>query len=232
MGAIGSCAEKQGPPAAPTAPLVVKPLDAGADASRPVTKNEPLPTPLSCPTPAVVQAARACPVSGAAPSMSQILDLQLKISTNAMKVPPKKPAKPAKNDQERLAPRAFTADERDLLQLTRAFVCRMPDSEQRTEVAYSEARQYFEAQHWEEAAALFHEVAVGPPSDVAVYAAQLSLEAVHVQWRTFQQQDCFHTLEVWIDEFIARLCTPTKRGDEEQCRMLAKVKEDVARMKR
>ncbi|MFO0672073.1 MAG: hypothetical protein U0235_21015 [Polyangiaceae bacterium] len=53
--------------------------------------------------------------------------------------------------------------------------------EQLVEVKYARARTYFEAQHWDEAAMAFKDIADHHADrDVGIYAAQLYLESINV----------------------------------------------------
>ena len=169
--------------------------------------------------------------TGSAPSIAQVFAAQAKLSAKPSKrpLPHKRPP-----DAERLAPRPFDIDEQTFLQVARAYVCNTKSgaNANREEIAYTEARQYFEAQHWEEAGTLFHDIAVGAPSDVAIYAAQLSLEAFNVLATKFNRPDCYETLAAHLDEYIARLCTRTDANDGEQCKTLKTVKEDLQKLRR
>ena len=202
---------------------MILPLGADAGVAQATTKNEPpARPPLSCPTPAVASAAQSCAnATRSAPQIETILEAQRRLLGKGSRRPvPKAQA-------QRLAPRPFDADEQAYLQIARAYVCNSSDSVNRTEIAYAEARQYFEAQHWEEAGTLFHDIAVGPRSDVALYAAQLSLEAFNIMATNFARRDCNATLVLHLDEYIARLCTPTAPSDEESCRTLTSVKQEL-----
>ena len=73
---------------------------------------------------------------------------------------------------------------------------------------------------------------MGPPADVAIYAAQLSLEAFNVLATRFSRPDCNLTLATHLDEYIARFCTPVKPNDGEQCKTLLTVRQDLQRQRR
>src|SRR5262249_39907401 len=110
-------------------------------------------------------------------------------------------AQPVRGRLGQLADRATTALRRkdmsaEQTAMVRAFdryVCAIkpapndkPAQEQLVEVKYARARTYFEAQHWEEAAVLFRQIALEHSDrEVGMYAAQLYLESANVLQRHF-----------------------------------------------
>ena len=231
------------PPVAPEPPLVMARLDAGAAAVKQPPQSEPVKASLTCPTPAVADDVRSCAsATGAAPTMQEVVEADLKALS--ARVSPKLAAKPRArkgvattpapgDDAKRFAPRRFEAEEERYLQTVHHYLCSTQGGPNRTELAYGEAQQYFEARHWEEAGVLLRDVALGPPSDVAIYAAQLSLESFNILAATFSRPDCNETLRAHLDEYIARLCTTTARPSAaEGCEALVQIRSDVQKHSR
>jgi tetratricopeptide (TPR) repeat protein len=106
---------------------------------------------------------------------------------------------------------------------------------QLVEVKYARCRLYFEAQHWEEAAACFREVAYDhPDNDSAVYAAQLYLESINVL--TFHgmpnRNSCIDDMISDVPKFIDMFCTGDKaQKNEDVCTILTKVQCDIQRLR-
>jgi hypothetical protein len=98
----------------------------------------------------------------------------------------KKGASPA--TRRKLAPKEFTENQKGMLTAFNRYVCYIKPKandkeaqEQYVEVKYARARTYFEAQHWEEAALGFRDVAINhADNDAAIYAAQLYLESLNI----------------------------------------------------
>ena len=236
---FAACGEKAvPPPAAPEPPLVIAPLDGGVAPVKRAEESAPTKPRLTCPTPSVADALRSCAsVAAGSPTMQDVLEAESKASS-ARLAPKGRATKPAltkpaaSREAERLRPRPFAVDEERYLEIVHRYLCNTPGGANRSEMAYGEARQYFEAQHWEEAGALFHDVALGPPSDVAIYAAQLSLEAFNILSTTFNRPDCNETLVTDLDAYIARLCTPSKTTNAEPCRSLLEVRTELQKRPR
>ena len=106
-----------------------------------------------------------------------------------------------KDEREKFKPKAFTDNQKGMITAFNRYVCYIKPKEgdkeaheQYVEVKYARARTYFEAQHWEEAALGFRDVAVTyPDKDVGIYAAQLYLESLNVLGTTREppQPACF-----------------------------------------
>jgi hypothetical protein len=111
-----------------------------------------------------------------------------------------------------------------MVQSFNRYVCYIhPDAKdadgqkQLVEVKYARCRLYFEAQHWEEAAACFKEIAYdNSDNDSAVYAAQLYLESVNVL--TFHglpnRTSCIDDMITDVPKFLDIFCA----GDKAQKR--------------
>ena len=104
------------------------------------------------------------------------------------------------------------------------------------EVKYARARTYFEAQHWEEAAIAFRDVALNyPQSDAASFAANLYLEALNVLGARSEppRPSCFDDMAGDVPAFIIQLyCGGSKATDnKEQCDLLTHIQCDIRRLK-
>ena len=93
-----------------------------------------------------------------------------------------------KGEWEKFKPKDLTDMQKGMIKAFDRYVCYItPDKgdkeaeEQYVDVKYARARTYFEAQHWEEAALGFRDVAIAhADKDAGIYAAQLYLEAINV----------------------------------------------------
>jgi TolA-binding protein len=132
--------------------------------------------------------------------------------------------------------------QKSMVQSFNRYVCYIqPDKndaegqKQLVEVKYARCRLYFEAQHWEESAACFREIAYDyPDTDSAVYAAQLYLESINVL--TFHglpnRSSCIDDMIADVPKFIDIFCSGDKmQKNEEQCTILTKVQCDIQRLR-
>jgi TolA-binding protein len=132
--------------------------------------------------------------------------------------------------------------QKSMVQSFNRYVCYIqPDKtdvegqKQLVEVKYARCRLYFEAQHWEESAACFKEIAYDyPDTDSAVYAAQLYLESINVL--TFHglpnRNSCIDDMITDVPKFIDIFCSGDKmQKNEEQCTILTKVQCDIQRLR-
>lgn len=107
--------------------------------------------------------------------------------------------------------------------------------DQLVEVKYARARTYFEAQHWEEAALAFRDVAVNNADrDVGIYAAQLYLESLNVLGAHSDppKPGCFDRMAEDVPLFIKLYCDGANfQKNQEQCTTLTKIQCDIQRLK-
>lgn len=136
----------------------------------------------------------------------------------------------------------MTESQKGMAAAFRRYVCYIKpeakDTEgqkQLVEVKYAEARTYFDARRWDEAALAFRDVAVShPESELAPYAAQLYLESINVL--TFKGEPkrpaCLDDMVADVPRFIDSFCTGDKAArTPEICTTLAKVQCDIGRLK-
>ena len=88
------------------------------------------------------------------------------------------------------------------------------------DVKYARARIYFENHRWEEAAVAFRDVALNhADSDVGVYAAQLSLEALNVLGATLApgRPACFDEMSRDVPRYVDLYCSSAMRPENAVC---------------
>ena len=106
-------------------------------------------------------------------------------------------------------------------------------TDQWVEVKYARARLYFAAQHWEQAAVAFRDIALSQPDhDAAIDAAQLYLESANVlaTKTTPQRSTCIDAMAADVPRLAALYCTGARAaGNAEQCTRLAHVECGVKR---
>jgi tetratricopeptide (TPR) repeat protein len=114
--------------------------------------------------------------------------------------------------------------------------------EQLVEVKFARARTFFEAQHWEEAAVAFRDIAMNHTDrDAGIYAAQLYLESANVMAThanaveskpTGERLGCFEDMERDVPKFIELYCSADKlKKNDEQCGILSRVQVGILRLK-
>ncbi len=146
------------------------------------------------------------------------------------------------DDDAKYRPKDMTDAQKSMVSSFNRYVCYIhPKPEdadgqkQLAEVQYARCRLYFEAQHWEEAAACFKDVAYNhPENDAAVYAAQLYLESINVL--TFHgspnRNSCLDDMITDVPKFLDLFCTGDKATkNEDTCTLLTKVQCDIQRLR-
>ncbi len=145
-------------------------------------------------------------------------------------------------DTAKLKPKDFSDNQKGMVQAFNRYICYIKPAandtqgqEQALEVRYARARTYFEAQHWEEAAVAFRDIAMNHADrDVGIYAAQLYLESVNVIGSNYQppRPSCFDDMAQDVPKFIELYCTADKlQKNQEQCTLLNKIQVDILRLK-
>src|SRR6185436_15216224 len=108
-------------------------------------------------------------------------------------------------------------------------------NEQYVEVKYVRARIYYEAQHWEEAALAFREVALShSDKDAGIYVVQLYLESINVLGSRAEplRSGCFDDMADAVPKFLELYCKGSKYEDnKEQCELLTRIKFDIQRLR-
>lgn len=152
----------------------------------------------------------------------------------------KKDDKNAKaSEAEKLKPKDMTDNQKGMVQAFNRYICYIKPAasdaagqEQLVEVKYARARTYFEAQHWEEAAVGFRDIAMNNADrDVGIYAAQLYLESINVLGSHFSKTNCFDDMKQDVPKFIELYCQGEKASkNADQCTILNKIQVDLLRL--
>src|SRR5262249_52816080 len=108
-------------------------------------------------------------------------------------------------------------------------------NEQYVEAKYARGRTYFEAQHWEEAAVAFRDVALDhADKDVGIYASQLYLQALNVLRSSIARtrRSRFDEMHAEGPNFRERCCKGGKeKAHAEQCGILLRIQRDLERVR-
>ncbi len=152
----------------------------------------------------------------------------------------KKGAKPG-NKAKELAPKEYTENQKGMLTAFNRYVCYIKPpandkeaQEQYVEVKYARARTYFEAQHWEEAALGFRDIAINHADrDASIYAAQLYLESLNIMGASLEpaHPSCYDDMAADVPKFIESFCQKGKEKDAEQCGTLIRIQRDIERLR-
>jgi len=152
-------------------------------------------------------------------------------------------AKESKAEESaKFKPKPFNANQQGMVTAFNRYICYIKPKEgdkqaldQYVEVKYARARTYFEAQHWEEAALGFRDVAVTyPDRDVGIYAAQLYLESLNVLGTHSDppKPGCFDSMQQDVPLFVKLYCEGANfQKNQEQCTALTKIQCDISRLK-
>jgi tetratricopeptide (TPR) repeat protein len=155
-------------------------------------------------------------------------------------LPGQKDDKAKASEAEKLKPKEMTDNQKGMVQAFNRYICYIKPAandaagqEQLVEVKYARARTYFEAQHWEEAATGFRDIAMNNSDrDVGIYAAQLYLESVNVLGSHMSKTSCFDDMGQDVPKFIELYCQGDKAAkNAEQCTILNKIQVDILRLK-
>jgi len=148
-----------------------------------------------------------------------------------------------KGEWEKFKPKELTTMQKGMVQAFNRYICYIKPpkgdkeaEEQYVEVKYARARTYFEAQHWEEAAIAFRDVALNhSDKDAAIFAAQLYLESVNVLGAKAEppRTACFDDMARDVPQFIELYCKGGSKAEDnkEQCELLTRIQFDIQRLK-
>ncbi len=144
------------------------------------------------------------------------------------------------DEAEKLKPKEMTENQKGMVQAFNRYICYIKPAdkdnagqEQLVEVKYARARTYFEAQHWEEAAIGFRDIAMNHSDrDAGLYASQLYLESINVLGAHMKKLPCFDDMETDVPKFLELYCSGDKAAkNAEQCTALNKIQVDILRLK-
>jgi tetratricopeptide (TPR) repeat protein len=148
-----------------------------------------------------------------------------------------------KGEWDKFKPKPLSDLQKGMVMAFNRYVCYIKPTkgdkeaeEQYVEVKYARARTYFEAQHWEEAALAFRDVAINhPDKDAGIFAAQLYLESINVLGSRAEppRPECFDDMSKDVPVFIELYCKGPKATEEnkEQCETLGRIQFDIQRLK-
>lgn len=153
----------------------------------------------------------------------------------------KRPADAKRNEKAKLNPRDFTEGQKGMITAFNRYICYIKPSatdkeanDNYVEVKFARGRTYFEAQHWQEAAIAFREVAVShPDKEVGIYAAQFYLEALNVLGAALEpaHPSCFDDMAQDVPKFIELYCQGDRqKQNAEQCGTLLRIQRDIERL--
>jgi tetratricopeptide (TPR) repeat protein len=154
----------------------------------------------------------------------------------------KKGDKDKKAEKAKFLPKEFTESQKGMITAFNRYVCYIKPSandkeaqEQYVEVKYARGRTYFEAQHWEEAALAFRDVALNhADKDVGIYASQLYLESLNVLGANTDppRPSCYDDMAEDVPRFIDLYCKGGKEKENaEQCGILVRIQRDIERLR-
>jgi hypothetical protein len=143
---------------------------------------------------------------------------------------------PKESEQDRLAPKPLDPAQEKYMQLASAYLCDEPND---TVAAFERAHTWFEAQHWEEAALAFEDIALRatPSADTTVYADKLALETYNILASHFNRRACEDRMAYLVPKFMAARCNSTAAPTSdaglmaEHCVLLRKLEEELKRRK-
>ncbi|MCK6589564.1 MAG: tetratricopeptide repeat protein, partial [Polyangiaceae bacterium] len=146
------------------------------------------------------------------------------------------------NEKVKYLPKELTAAQQGMINAFNRYFCYIAPSstdkdaqEQYAEAAYARGYTYFEAQHWEEAAAAFREVALKQSDrEVGIHAAQLYLEALNVMGTNLSppRASCYDAMDADVPKFIELYCTGGKEKENaDSCAILQRTQRDLEWLK-
>lgn len=145
-------------------------------------------------------------------------------------------------DKAKFLPKDFSESQKGMITAFNRYICYIKPpandkeaQEQYVEVKYARGRTYFEAQHWEEAAHAFRDVALNhADKEVGIYAAQLYLESLNILGSNADppRPSCYEDMASDVPQFIEKYCTGGKEKENaEQCGILTGIQRDIERLR-
>ena len=147
----------------------------------------------------------------------------------------------AKDKAKQLAPKDFTEGQKGMITAFNRYICYIKPAagdkeanDNYVEVKFARGRTYFEAQHWEEAALAFRDVAMNyADKDVGIYAAQFYLESLNILGSSIEptHPSCYDDMATDVPKFIELYCKGDKgKQNGEQCGILNRIQRDIERL--
>jgi tetratricopeptide (TPR) repeat protein len=140
----------------------------------------------------------------------------------------------AEAEANRYVMRDFTELETGMLNAFQRYVCFVPDSDDLAQIKYRRARIYYEANHFQEAAVLFKDIAWNHrDSEMSEFAANLYLDSLNVMGSEMEPNrvECLNELETSIDPLTEFYCATQQAQDDhpDLCGVLLTLKCNVMR---
>ena len=140
----------------------------------------------------------------------------------------------AEAEANRYVTRDFTELETGMLNAFQRYVCFVPDSDDLVQIKYRRARIYYEANHFQEAAVLFKDIAWNHrDSEYSEFAANLYLDCLNVMGSEVEPNrvECLNELETAIDPLTEFYCASQQARDDhpDLCGILVTLKCNVMR---
>jgi TolA-binding protein len=191
----------------------------------------------ACVPPAVTAALSDCSTAASLPSVSAAALAQARTAppAPAASLPGARAKKAPRNA---LDPRPFDVAEQGLAAAHQRFACehKAPAADpaardQQAEVAFQRARLYFDARHFQEAAALLRELALGgAETPSGKYAVQLYLESLNVL-ASRGAEACYGDMARDVPTFAGLYCkSGQEKADAETCEILGRLQRDIHRL--
>lgn len=133
-------------------------------------------------------------------------------------------------------PKEFSPLESGMLNAYQRYVCYVPDSQDLPTIKYRRARIYYEANHFEEAALLFKDIAFNHTNtEMSVFAANLYLDSLNVlgTYSDPQRPACYDDMTSTIEPLSKLYCASpeAKESNAELCNVLEQLRCDLLRKK-
>ena len=141
-------------------------------------------------------------------------------------------AAPEQTEEQRLAMREFQPTEQGMLNAFQRFVCFVSESEELPQVKYRRARIFYEANHFEEAALIFRDIAFNHPQhELAEFAANLYLDSLNAISRRDGRVSCITEIKNNIEPMFQLYCASEANLDAhaDLCGVLQQLRCDVLR---
>ncbi len=145
----------------------------------------------------------------------------------------RKSKKKNKGQTELLKPRSFTEVEAGMINAFHRYTCFVKNSDDLPTIKYRRARIFYEANHFEEAAYLFRDIAWNhSKSDLAVYAANLYLDSLNAlaTMGDSPRSACIRTMGDSLEPLTKTYCSDSQYDkNQDLCEVVDQLRCDVLR---
>ena len=149
-----------------------------------------------------------------------------------------------KSEAKALEPKPYTESQQGMITAMSRYVCSIKPAagdtdgqKQMAEIKFERARMYYGAQHWQEAALAFRDIALNYPTDeYGLMAAQYELEALNILALKVDppRSSCITEMQRDVPKYVDLYCgekNDAAQRSGETCMNLSKVKVDLERLK-